>query len=454
MSFDNITYRKSERKKLNISDNFTDCTDSMDSEDSSTTDFTNTCQSNIEQNQQILKLHQEIKKIRIELNTVLENVQKLCLEKQELIGRIENCEQKIIQLTHNKPEPPQVNRCLKTDISNNYDKRHRNSAPVQKNNTFENPIQQHQARNSVQAGAEKTTTTPARKGQTNDHITPIYGRTVAASFEDMRLDKVVTSKQTTGGASGINKRTIFILGDQQVKGLSPALILSRKNKWNDTYSVCALVKPNALSADILSYCDVLCKELKPYDKIVISVGSNDKNPYMLLRNLSLALHKLHNFHVYILQTETNNFLRQNKVNDTIFAVSRTFNNCTFIKTNINTRPQEYLTSVVKSLNLKIDSHDYDKQYLSLKTKHKISMSTNKTVIQIGKTTGKVTATKGTIPHLFEKQWAKIKSQRSTTIELDRTNFAKKGTIPYYFSKKDVTNTSTNKQVNQLFREQE
>lgn len=63
----------------------------------------------------------------------------------------------------------------------------------------------------------------------------------------------------TDGATEPNKR-IHILGDQQLKRLSAAIIKSRKEKWNDVYKPSSLIMTDATSTEILMSCDNIASD--------------------------------------------------------------------------------------------------------------------------------------------------------------------------------------------------
>lgn len=451
MSFDNITFRKNDRIKFNLSDNFVEC---LDSEHTSLTDISNMSQTNIlntEQSQIILELQQEIEKLKKELSIAHKNVQRLSLENQELCKKMNNPDVKV-----------QQSECYKTAASmstrNHSETNHIKPDQLQiaQVNHTSTPIKIPTIRRNAAISGEnysnKSSLRPSQKVQQDSN-----NQKVATSTKDTSSNKEGMTTQT----SLSSKHTIFILGDQQVRGLSSTLINSRKYKWNDKYNVCAFVKPNALSSEVLQYSDVLCNELQPNDKIVISIGSNDKNPYFLLKNLCLALQKLRKFNVYILQTESNRYMQENKLNNTIFSVVKTFRNCKYIKINKTIPSQNYLSQIANKLNIRIDSDDYEKQFTCQPKNNIRNFAINNNLIKDNKnqqiqSSYKVTPTKyrGTIPYFFEKQLEKIKSKQNNTMlpsqnnPIHSTNLLKKGTIPYYFERIQNKNTNT---ANQLFR---
>lgn len=244
--------------------------------------------------------------------------------------------------------------------------------------------------------------------------------------------------------------TIFIIGDQQVKGLSSKMLYARAYKWNDVYRVSALVKPYALCSDILSYCTALVNQLKTNDKIVISVGANERNPYLLIKNLSLALHTLQDFQVYILQITENKYIQESKLNDIVYSLAKTYSNCNFIKLNKIDPSQDFLSQLTTVINLQIDGDDYALKFLpQSKTKIRSLNNTWYKKLYTSITKSKQNC-KGTIPYLFQKQTEKLKIQENELKTQSMSNNPKKGTIPYYF-KKHISLNSKTIQKHQLFR---
>lgn len=94
------------------------------------------------------------------------------------------------------------------------------------------------------------------------------------------------------------KPRIIILGDQKLVGATSTMIKILKNKWNDNYAITGVTKPDAKSQDILLDCNNL-SHLNNNDRVILSIGSNDTNPYEVGRQLGLALEKLQNTQVFV-----------------------------------------------------------------------------------------------------------------------------------------------------------
>ncbi|CAG5050905.1 unnamed protein product [Parnassius apollo] len=89
------------------------------------------------------------------------------------------------------------------------------------------------------------------------------------------------------------KNRIFILGDDQLRGLSSALTMSRCGKWNNTYKIYGHIMPGATSEEILRNCDhSLLNELTENDFVIVGIGSNDKDLHRLHSDICILINKL------------------------------------------------------------------------------------------------------------------------------------------------------------------
>lgn len=113
----------------------------------------------------------------------------------------------------------------------------------------------------------------------------------------------------------MNKAKIIILGDEQVQGFSTKLRNYRSQIENDIYTISSWVKPYATCEQVPSSCDNILQNLCNEDIIVLAVGSNDKNPYIVFSELCHALHKLKKYHVFVLNVNRNPRLNENLLNN-------------------------------------------------------------------------------------------------------------------------------------------
>lgn len=208
-------------------------------------------------------------------------------------------------------------------------------------------------------------------------------------------NNINTSIAATEGTSGQKKRTIHIIGDDQLLGLSATLTESRSGKWNDNYTCSGFIMTNASSAEILNYCKSVSDNMSKDDIVILSLGSNDRNPEMLHYNLCVLLDRLRKVSVYILPVSINPYLNEKFLNYNLKLWTQHVNNCTVIDTNHTIlNKKEFLNYICYKLNILIDSKDYRLQFLDLK---KIFSKSSH---------GKLPYKKGTIPYYFpivEKQ---------------------------------------------------
>lgn len=124
-------------------------------------------------------------------------------------------------------------------------------------------------------------------------------------------DELIVNKEMTETNVNVKKK-ILILGDEQVLGLASKLLESRKNKWNNHYAPFAFVKPNASSLEILNHCIKIKKDVSINDYVVISIGSHDQNPNVLLSRICIMLHELQGTNVILLPVNNNRYLNEKK----------------------------------------------------------------------------------------------------------------------------------------------
>lgn len=225
-------------------------------------------------------------------------------------------------------------------------------------------------------------------------------------------------------SSKINQKTntkkaqLFILGSQQLRGLSRKLIESRKTIYNyENYEISSFIKPFAKTEDILKSSFSL--NLTERDQLVICVGENDNNPTKLLYELSSALKLLNTCNIIIVNTNYNSYLNENMLNDSVKFLCSQFSNCEFLTIQMPNKQNnfKYLTYLSNKINHIIDSRFYKQNFLcSIKMLQSNYSNYNKSCIP----------KKGTIPYYFN-------NKKENTCK-QSTDHIKKGTIPYYFCK--------------------
>jgi hypothetical protein len=233
-------------------------------------------------------------------------------------------------------------------------------------------------------------------------------------------DNTLMNNTTNNNSNTSTKSRIFILGDEQISGLSKKIQNRQKPTLCDSYTVTTMVKKNAICSQILNSCDDLEKTMKKDDIVILAIGKNDKNPYQLFSELGTALFKLKKFKVFIVNVLYNSNLNINLLNYNIQTLVRNYNNCKFIKLSNNYNM--HLNELSYRINIEIDYIQYQKEFLAPQ---------------------KIRA---------------FLSKNSTYKKHKRTIKLKQKTILHYFTKIDSNNLSDKHQqnnteagVNQLFR---
>lgn len=163
------------------------------------------------------------------------------------------------------------------------------------------------------------------------------------------------------------KPRIFILGDEQLRGLSAKLSASRFGKWNDVYKTSGVIKPHAPSSHLLSNLGPLSDAIHKEDILVVSTGSYDDNPHTLYSNLCNLLYQFrHCKKVFLLSVPLNKFLNLRTLNSDLQLLSTNYSNCNFIdldKLKKNYSIRIPLSLIAYKINLEIDSIKYEQTYL-------------------------------------------------------------------------------------------
>lgn len=78
-----------------------------------------------------------------------------------------------------------------------------------------------------------------------------------------------------------NAQKNHILDDEQLKGLSAALVKSRKEKWNDVYEPSSLILTGATSTVIITKCHNIGSEMCNEVIVILGCRNNDKDVHTL-----------------------------------------------------------------------------------------------------------------------------------------------------------------------------
>lgn len=193
--------------------------------------------------------------------------------------------------------------------------------------------------------------------------TPIHPAPATASI-DVQTPKKAGPK--------ITKPTVYIFGDQQARGLAERLIKTRMGKWNDIYSVTSVLKPHASSDQILSSLKSLENIITKEDIVVLSVGSNDKNPYLLFTELCNTLFKFKDHTILLLNVGYNRNLNIDMLNSKLKLIVQNYVNCEFIEVDRETSfSKNYVLQLMSfKLNVEIDFLKYKRDYIENVNKFK------------------------------------------------------------------------------------
>lgn len=261
----------------------------------------------------------------------------------------------------------------------------------------------------------------------------------------MESQEINVTKKNIAHSSTFKKNKIQILGDQTCLGLSQKLSETRKNKWNDKYAVIGYSKPQASAIDILSSVDNIIKHSNSNDIIVLSLGSNDKDPYQFVFELCNALYRLQKFRVLVLSIANSEYINSDMQNRYVKLLCKHYKYAKFIDADEMDRD-----TLCFKLNIEIDSLDYDLQFINC-VKHK-NLKPIKPVKEYKK---------GTIPYLLNKLKNKSQMHRHETPSKElvyrdlKTKMVPKssqklkvGSIPYYYLfGKHLSKRKTNDELN-------
>lgn len=159
------------------------------------------------------------------------------------------------------------------------------------------------------------------------------------------------------------KGNIYILGDEQVRGLSSRLHSAKFGQWNEKYNIQGLVKPHSSSNLILSNLDNLILTAKEGDIVIISVGKHDNNPILLLKNLYNTLNQLKKCKVLLLNIPDNRNLHVNRLNYELNMLIKNFKNCSILEVKDMFKkysPKTNLDLIMFRINLEMQSLIQDK----------------------------------------------------------------------------------------------
>ncbi|CAG5011445.1 unnamed protein product [Parnassius apollo] len=142
---------------------------------------------------------------------------------------------------------------------------------------------------------------------------------VNQSFEGINAGNS-ENKENLAETNQPKKRNIFILGDQQMRGLAIKILEYRYGKYNDVYNVTSIIKSQAQSRDIMTNFNVIPENMNEDDVIILSVGSNDNDPYLLYGNVCNFLVIYKNYYLKAALEE----FKDKKLDIQVLCLSETF----------------------------------------------------------------------------------------------------------------------------------
>lgn len=164
-----------------------------------------------------------------------------------------------------------------------------------------------------------------------------------------------------------NQKKIFILGNEQLRGLPTKINNSRSGKWNDVYKASGMIKTFAPSSYLLNNLNTLSNSINDDDILVISTGCYDNNPHTLYSNLCNVLFQFKRCKkILLISVPFNEFLDVRTLNADLQRLSANYSNCSFIDLEmIHNCCNNKITSnfIAYKINLEIDSLRYEHDYI-------------------------------------------------------------------------------------------
>lgn len=225
------------------------------------------------------------------------------------------------------------------------------------------------------------------------------------------------------------RNSIYIIGEQHTSGLWNYIINNREHKWHDRYNIISFVKPNALSSEAYKTLTTIESALTPGDRVILSVGANDNNPYMLLNQIGRILDKLQHVKVYVVPVYRNRQLCTSTINNEIACLIKIYKNCYFLKYEEDyNNLKKFLTFAANKINYYLNYENYyntyltfNKQILLRKSEKPYHCKRQKKIIQ-----SKITNYFNSIKQ-YNFIYTPVKSNNNNL------TIPQKGTIPYYFN---------------------
>lgn len=345
---------------------------------------------------------------------------RLCMEK--LKEKINRLEKKLESAENNIEKLAEKNRILEKQIAEY-------SKTTARGETKDKQALSSESNHSTLQNNKILLTQNNIRSPTNNHQTRIPANPTSTANKEKTLLPQKTSKEDATRNKGKSKH-IFILGDEQLRNLSSALLRTRLGKWNDDYQPDALIMPGATSTELLVQCEKLLNKIKNNDIVVLGIGNNDNNLHKLHSNLCIALSRLCKVTVFIVPVIKNPYLNETTLNYHLKLWTKHFENCTVIESNFIYRKNcHYINYICKKINICIDYIKYELEFLNFDCIRKHNMN-KKSMTEIKQ----IKNTEDVSPSIV-----KIIQDQKTDEECASP---KKGTIPYFFKRNTNTPSTT------------
>lgn len=309
-------------------------------------------------NEEVDELKIQIQNLKLDLESAHTEIENLIIEKNSLLKQISDRDMKINALTTITYE----------------------SSPI-KTTKKKKKIQKIQEKASITGNdvinKNKTQTdNPQLLEKSDSPILPQYLKKStdenSLKREALHIEKsniILPGKNKCDQQNNTNK--ILIYGSQRCIGLASALLQSRQNSRYEKYSVFSETKPNAPTEEVLKACTYA--HTAESTKVILCIGENDTNPTKVILELGVALKHFQKCQVLILSVLCNDHINEELLNRNLRLICNNYKNCHFICNDITYK--NYLSDICRKINFCIDSLDYERLYLDVKTLKKRLLST-------------------------------------------------------------------------------
>lgn len=253
------------------------------------------------QNTDFESLKREIHDLKLALQSTENEMDNIILEKVELQKKILEQDRKIqylLQVCENPKNNPTITKTAK--------RRKRRSA------------------NKLNKTKDEYNLSPRAMGistfDINDDLTPI-------NESSQGVTKDGSMQQQSQDRNSQNRKSIYILADEQGQGLREAL----RKQINHNYDIFSFWKRGADLVQVINTCKSSVAHLTKQDYLIIVAGKNDKNSFYLKTKLLEWLSTMTNTNVIVCGLPANAYLNNISVNFELELICQGFVHCSFVK---------------------------------------------------------------------------------------------------------------------------